>query len=94
MVGMTTMLLRVLFSTRPAVLRDCCLRRGRKKEKSVMDTRCRCEKCRERKRARTISVPAKEEEITDVDLGSTSVTDRQGHPNPEEIVLKVTHFHS
>ena len=44
MLGMTSMLLRVLFSRRPTVLANFCVEK-KKKEKTVFDTRCRCDKC-------------------------------------------------
>ena len=49
MLGMTSMLLRVLFSRKPTVFKDWCLE-SKKKEKTVFDTRCRCDKCIEKRK--------------------------------------------
>ena len=49
MVGMTSMLLTVLFSKRPSFLRNICVKKT-PKTKTVFDTRCRCDQCLEKRK--------------------------------------------
>ena len=85
---MSSMLLRVLFSSRPAMLRSCCVSE-KKVKKSAMESRCRCARCllKQRKEKKAV-VPVKFEEI-DIDWATDST---RSHQDPEEIVLKVTNF--
>ena len=78
------------------MFREYCGRQ-KKKEKSVFESRCRCEKCLQRKRREKDSVPVKmKESNAEVNPGirTPSVTNRmsQSNSSSEEIVLKVTNY--
>ena len=99
MLGMTSMLLRVLFSRKPTVLRNWCLEK-KKKEKTVFDTRCRCEKCVEkRKKTKNEKKPTKEQlnELGETNKGfieletlkNRKITFKEQQDRGEEIILQV-----
>ena len=70
MLGMTSMLLRVLFSRRPTVFRNICVEK-KKKEKTVFDSRCRCDKCVQKRKL---------EQKTEPELDSLAVPERKNKP--------------
>ena len=78
------------------MFRESCVR-PKKKEKSVYKSRCRCDKCLQRRRRENDSVPVKMKESeaeSNSGILSPSVTNRKSQSNSssEEIVLKVTNY--
>ena len=95
MTGMTSLLLRVLFSSRPVALREVgCVGQKKKREKSVLESRCLCKKCLlKRRRAKPNSVPEQEPETKQsLDGVRTRSRTQPQYEGSEEIVLKVTNF--
>ena len=103
MMGMSSMLLRVLFSRRPSALRNFCLEK-KKKEKTVFDTRCRCEKCVEKRKKdkdlvlNSLVEERKNNEVTSANKTSIELqtlknrktkSDGLCHQQQDEIILKV-----
>ena len=87
MVGMSSMLLRVLFSSRPVMMRNCSTKT--KMEKSALESRCRCERCLlKQKKDEKASTPVK---LEDINIG-WEADNPPSQQNSEEIVLKVTTF--
>ena len=101
MLGMTSMLLRVLFSRRPTVFGKFCVEK-KKKEKTVFDTRCRCDKCVKKRKSESeldsLAPTRKNKSLAPAPSANIHLetlqrrkTISEGHPQQrgEEIILKV-----
>ena len=100
MVGMSSMLLTVLFSKRPSFLRNICVGKT-PKTKTVFDTRCRCDQCVEkRKQDKKVDSLAEQKENNEPPVAANKSlielqtlknrktgTEGLGQHQPEEIII-------